>query len=31
MKATTCPDCGNKMIPQGGCPIYPHCGYSPCR
>lgn len=25
-----CPECGCEMIPQGGCPLCPHCGYSKC-
>lgn len=26
-----CPECGNTMIPQGGCHVCLSCGYSPCH
>lgn len=26
-----CPDCGQPMVPDGGCFLCRACGYSPCR
>ncbi|MEQ6359548.1 hypothetical protein V7D15_07530 [Thermoanaerobacter thermohydrosulfuricus] len=29
--AVICPECGNIMLPEGGCWFCPVCGYSPCK
>ena len=29
--SNTCPDCGGKLIYEGGCLICKNCGFSPCR
>ena len=26
-----CPECGNRLVPEGGCAFCPCCGYSPCK
>lgn len=26
-----CPECGEELIPEGGCVFCPNCGYSPCK
>lgn len=26
----TCPECGETTVPQGGCVVCMHCGYSAC-
>ena len=30
MQEITCPDCGAKLIFQGGCAVCPSCGWSMC-
>ncbi|ADH60753.1 conserved hypothetical protein [Thermoanaerobacter mathranii subsp. mathranii str. A3] len=27
----TCPDCGAKLVHEGGCVFCPFCGYSECQ
>ncbi|EGW40498.1 hypothetical protein DOT_1570 [Desulfosporosinus sp. OT] len=26
-----CPECGNSVVPEGGCIYCPSCGWSPCN
>lgn len=26
-----CPECGYRLIPEGGCSVCINCGYSPCK
>ena len=31
LREGTCPECGNKMQPSGGCALCVCCGYSKCQ